>query len=111
MSLTQAGEPSGLAIRQGLRITPHRFHEQQFRQLGEHGSRPWPAGGDLLRGVAECRVYPFRGAGLFDVKLEQRRQRRDDWIAFAAGAAEESANHPRNFAVAAMMDGCEAAVL
>src|SRR4029077_19786308 len=73
--------------------------------------RPWPASGDLLRGVAECRAYPFRGAGLFDVKLEQRRQRRDDWITFAAGAAEESANHSRAPAVAAMMDGCEAAVL
>src|SRR5580765_910051 len=95
--LAQTGEPSRLALREGLRVSPHCFHEQQLRKLGEHGLRPWAAGRDLLRGVLKCRADPFRGPTLLDVELEHGWQGRDHWIALGAVATEEPADHPGAF--------------
>ena len=100
----QASEPSGLGIWQGLCVTSHRLREQKFRKFSQHRLRSRTTGGDLRRGVLECRAYPFCGSSLLDIELEQGRKRRDHGVAFGAAATEKPAYHLRVIACAAVMD-------
>src|SRR5207244_4995241 len=51
--LAQASKPASPALRQRLRVTPHRFYEQQLRNFGQYRLRSRTAAGNLLRGVLE----------------------------------------------------------
>ena len=91
-----AREPPSRLIGEARDVSPHRVHEQDFRQLGEHHVAACAVRGGLLDEMQDRLLQPLPGAVGPDVHLQHGRQALENRTAEERVARQIPAHEPRS---------------
>src|SRR5262249_11426651 len=99
--VTQAGEPSGVRVRQTVEVAPQSLDKQHFGQLVEHQIAARGGSACLVHGKADRVLDPCARGSSANVDTKKGRQASQKDLAEPGFAGHEAADEACDFTAAA----------